>query len=135
MPFEFDLSRRYKWIKIVLKHFNKGFEWCHSTLKYFATEHRYIIYYKVTKGSFPYESYNLQYWYVFLNISRYVHFQAMVNLWILINIKLSIDWGIKHQILRNLNFCWPENCAILNLANITWLKPISRWPKPWKSFE
>ena len=63
------------------------------------------------------------------NISRYVYFQAMVFLWILISIKLSIDWGIKHQILRNLNFWWPKNCAILNLTNITWPKQIFRCPQ------
>ena len=33
----------------------------------------------------------------FLNISRNVHFQVMVFLWILISIKLSIDWGIKQH--------------------------------------
>ena len=53
----------------------------------------------------------------FKNISRYVHFRVLAFLWILITIKLSIDWGIKCQIFRNLGFCWPENCAILSLAN------------------
>ena len=37
------LWRRYKWIKIVLKHFHKEREWCHSSLRYFATEYNYII--------------------------------------------------------------------------------------------
>ena len=58
----------------------------------------------------------------FKNILRYVHFQAMAFLWILIRIKSSIDWSIKHQILRNLNSWWPKNCAFLNLTKTTWLK-------------
>ena len=52
---------RYKWIKIVLKHFSKEYEWCHSALKYSATEYNYIMYYEIMNGSFPYKNYNLWY--------------------------------------------------------------------------
>ena len=37
------LWRRYKWIETVLKHFDKEYERCQSTLKCFATEYNYII--------------------------------------------------------------------------------------------
>ena len=63
------------------------------------------------------------------NISRYVYFQAMVFSWLLISIIWSIDWIIKHQILRNLNFWWPKNCAILNLTKIIWPNQIFRCPQ------
>ena len=55
--------------------------------------------------TFLYENYNSRF-FCFFNIS-----QDML-------IKLSMEWGIKHQTLRKLNFWWPENFVILNLTNI-----------------
>ena len=81
------------------------------------------------------ENYNSGHWYVFLEYLKICSLSSHGLLWILISIKLSIDWGINHQILRDLNFWWPENCAILNLADIMWLKQISRWTQALKSFK
>ena len=49
-----DLLEKYKWIKIVLKHFNKEYEWWHSNLKYFAADYTIISYpTKSRKDLFP----------------------------------------------------------------------------------